>query len=169
MECPFSALRSNLPPIISKRMQNLDEILKPNGVFAVARRRWGYDHDLWQGSSVSEALKTGKPKVFSVEIPIYSSRVTIYQNTDANTLSAHLDDYQNGDDNKQTLVDNDSIADKNSMYKGVDIEEKSILEEDDNQPIFDSGGKYAISTSYRSKYMRSRYTTEIIGYNKTIN
>lgn len=147
-------------------MQSLEELLTPNAVFATARRRWGYDHDLYQGSSVSTALKNRQPKVFSVEIPIYSSRVTIYHNTNASTLAANPDEYENGaNDDNRTLVDNESTADKDSLYKGSkgDMDGKSVLEED-HPPVLELAGKRAITTSHRSRYMRSRYTVELIGY-----
>ncbi|TIB07114.1 hypothetical protein E3P92_04034 [Wallemia ichthyophaga] len=157
-------------------MQSLEQVLSHNSEFCVARRRWGYDHDLYQGSSLTEALKRSRPKVFSVEMAIFASRVTIYHNTDASTRSANADEYAEYADNDtlaETLVDSNSIVDKDSLYKDADdvkyfndSDSKSTLSTSNtlNKDIIEIPGKQAISTSHRSKYMRSRYTVAIVGH-----
>ncbi|TIC14651.1 hypothetical protein E3Q13_03564 [Wallemia mellicola] len=151
-------------------MTDLKKILTPNAVFAVAKRTWGYDMDFYSGSSVRTAIANKQPRLLSADIPIYSSRVTIYQNTNADTLYAKPVEYPNekeDDDDKNTLVDDDaSLAEKDAFDKD-DLDDKSVLE-DDTQPVFEMNGKHAVTTAYRSKYMRSKYTVEVIGYDKPV-
>lgn len=149
-------------------MADLRKILTPTATFAVAKRTWGYDMDFYSGSSVRTALANKQPRLFSADIPIYSSRVTIYQNTNADTLYASPAEYPNEkeDDDKDTLVDDASLAEKDTFDK-EDLDDKSVLEED-TQPVFETNGKHAVTTAYRSNYMRSKYTVEVIGYDKPI-
>ncbi|TIA85831.1 hypothetical protein E3P99_03876 [Wallemia hederae] len=149
----------------------LSEIITPNAVFASARRRWGYDHDLYAGSSISSALKQKQPKIFSVEMGVYSTRVTLYQNTLASTQSARVGDYVDDDDNR-TLVGEESGEGKEGLEKSDDTKQAyadSVLAGDNDNdeavpPILERSGKKALSTAYRAKYMRSAYTVEIFGF-----